>query len=78
MINRFKAISDYNIGYQKALMDVLNWFENHSITLKQNKMYNEKRIQQILKCLANNADALKDEGEDLELTVTNEGVIYEH
>lgn len=54
-------------GYFQALLDVKNWFARHSISLKNNKMYNQNGIRLILGALADNADYFSEMAEDTEL-----------
>lgn len=49
-------------GYDKALMDVKDWFERHSISLKQNRMYNEKGINLLLNAFLYNSEVFKEYG----------------
>ena len=55
-------------GYSKALLDVKNWFEDHSEILKFNRLYNEKGIRNILWALLENRAELRETG-DVELYV---------
>ena len=52
----FVEESIHRQGYFKALVDVKNWFDQHSETLKCNKMYNKKGISLMLNAFLNNMD----------------------
>lgn len=67
MIKDFLSSSDYENGYRQALFDVENWFSYHSEGLKHFRMYNSKKIPEILKCLVNNSDEFMAKKESLEL-----------
>ena len=44
-------IETYTGGYLKALLDVRNFFEGHSVVLKVNRLYNQKRRGAGVKCI---------------------------
>lgn len=54
-------------GYFQALLDVKNWFERHSVILKNNRMYSKNGISLILSAMADNVDFMSVVGEDMEL-----------
>lgn len=54
-------------GYFQALLDVKNWFANHSMSLKNNRMYNQKGVQQILSAMVDNADYMYEKADEMEL-----------
>lgn len=54
-------------GYFQALLDVKNWFHNHSISLKRERMYNQKGVQQILSAMADNADYMSEVAGEMEM-----------
>ena len=62
----------YNQGYSRALLDVKNWIEKHSISLKQNKMFNEKGIIALLKAMGDNEETFEKYGDETEFTVTSD------
>lgn len=45
MICSYTESQIYRNGYQKALLDVKNWFERHSWILKMLRMYNKKYVE---------------------------------
>lgn len=57
----------YRGGYCKALLDVKNYFDSHSDTLKRLRMYNSKKIPLLLQAFIDNADRMMLEGDDIEL-----------
>lgn len=67
MIQNFLQSSAYESGYAKALLDVKNWFERHSIVLKTLRMYNQKNIGMLLSEISKNADAFQKFGDDTEI-----------
>ena len=54
-------------GYFQALLDVKNWFERHSNSLKLCRMYNQKNIEMLLLEISKNADAFQKFGDDTEI-----------
>lgn len=56
-------IDSFNSGYTKALIDVENYFSNHSSQLKSCKLYNEKGIQKLLHELINRRSELRETGD---------------
>lgn len=59
-------------GYFQALLDVENWFHNHSISLKRERMYNQKGVQQILSAMVENVDYMLEVGEEMEMYYNKE------
>lgn len=57
----------YRQGYDRALSDVRNWFDNHTMSLKRDKMYSQNGIRMVLNALADNSERLSEDGRDLEL-----------
>lgn len=64
MLTRYIESQIYRNGYAKALLDVKNWFERHSQSLKWCKMYNSKNIEMILSAISQNAEAFQEFGDD--------------
>lgn len=62
----------YRQGYERALSDVKNWFERHTITMKNNKLNNEKGIRMIVNAFVENADTFRDYGENTEFILTED------
>lgn len=56
-------IETYTGGYLKALLDVRSFFEEHSETLKLNRLYNQKGVQQLHDALIENRDELRTTGD---------------
>lgn len=73
MIRNFLESCDYEQGYSKALIDVRNFFEKHSASMKYNKLYNQKSIEALLLALQQNRNDFMELGEDLELSFKKEG-----
>ena len=63
----------YRQGYFKALLDVKNYFEKHSESLKHNKMYNAKKIPLLLQAFIDNADEMIMWGDEIELMLSKDG-----
>lgn len=57
----------YSMGYDRALSDVRDWFDNHTMSLKRDKMYSQNGIRMVLNALADNSERLSEDGRDLEL-----------
>ena len=64
MIFSFVESQIYRNGYQKALLDVKNWFERHSASLKWCRMYNKKHVEMLLNAICKSADTLMEFGDD--------------
>lgn len=56
-------IDNFNGGYTKALLDVENYFSNHSSQLKSYKLYNEKGIQKLIHELIKHKEELRETGD---------------
>ena len=69
MIRNFLQSCDYENGYTKALIDVLNWFERHSDCLRYTKMYNKIGVEAMLRGMLNNREMFMDFGEMTEFKV---------
>ena len=63
----------YRQGYFKALLDVKNYFDTHSETLKYLKMYNSKKIPLLLQAFVENADTMMLYGDNLNLKLSKDG-----
>ena len=63
----------YRQGYFKALLDVKNYFDKHSESLKHNKMYNSKKIPLLLQAFFDNADEMIMWGDNIDLRVSKDG-----
>lgn len=72
MIRNFLQACDYNNGYKKALIDVINWFDKHSDAMRYNHFYNRKGIHFILSALLEYSDVFQDFGDCTELTIHKE------
>lgn len=68
MIQNVLAACDYENGYIKALNDVKNWIEKHSIAMKYCRMYNQKNIEMLLNAICKGAYVFQQYGEDTEMT----------
>lgn len=68
----FFAECDYRHGYKKALLDIKEWFERHSESIKFYHKYNKKGIESILAELNRNSDKLREEGGDLDIIIKKE------
>ena len=64
MICSYTESQIYRNGYQKALLDVKNWFERHSWSLKTSRMYNKKSVEMLLNAICKGADTLMEFGDD--------------
>lgn len=53
----------YENGYTKALLDVVNWFKNHSESLKNHKLYKRECIEKLLDALLENRAELRETGD---------------
>lgn len=57
-----KLNSEFIKGYTKGLLDVMNFFDEHSNALKVNKCYNQKDVHKILRFLLDNRNELRETG----------------
>ena len=62
-------IDTYEQGYHKALIDVCDWFDQHSTSLSQSRAYTKKRIPIILKAMRDGHEILRTWSEYAEMTV---------
>lgn len=53
----------YNAGYIKALIDVKNFFEDHSEVMKRCRLNNQKGISALLKLILENHEELRETGD---------------
>lgn len=65
---------DYAHGYQKALLDVYEWFTKHSEAIRLLKMYNRSGVELILKGMSENAETMQELGSEIEFEVSDEQV----
>lgn len=73
MIRNFFEACDYENGYSKAIQDIKNFFNKHSVSLKYNKLFNSKDILSLLSFLEKERDAFMKYGEDLEVSFKRNG-----
>ena len=57
-----KLNGDFNRGYTTALVNVLNFFDEHSDALKANRIYNRKGVHAVLDFLLKNREELRENG----------------
>lgn len=69
MIKDFIYESIYRDGYFKALLDVKNWFEQHSNSMRYFRMYNAKGLTKILNAMIKDIEQFMEQGEDLEIVI---------
>lgn len=66
-------IDNFRSGYTKALLDIKDYFEYHSESLKHNKVYNSKVIPTLINSLIENRDEMmRIGGKNLELILTKD------
>ena len=70
-------MNSYEGGYTKALIDVVNWFENHSIAMRHNKLYNRQCVEKLLNALLENRAELRETG-DVNLVWNKEKKVFLH
>lgn len=58
-----KLDGQYNAGYIKALIDVKNFFEDHSEAMKACRLNNQKGISALLKFILENHEELRETGD---------------
>ena len=75
MIRNFLQERDFEHGYAKAIIDITNYIEHHSETLKTNKLMNRKGILLLLKAMYENRETFLEVGEDINFILTKEGKI---
>ena len=57
-----KLNGDFNRGYTMGLLNVLNFFDEHSDALKANRMYNQKGVHAVLDFIVKNREELRENG----------------
>lgn len=67
-----KLNGEYIKGYTKGLLDVMNFFDEHSDALKVNKCYNQKDVHKILRFLLDNRNELRETGTIDNIIITND------
>lgn len=71
-------LDSYRQGYFKALLDVKDYFDYHSESLKHNRMFNSKKIPLLCQAFIDYHETMMTYGgSDLELTLTKGGEIVE-
>lgn len=65
----------YHDGYFKALLDVKNWYENHSEIIKYYKLSNYNGILLILNKLIEKRNELMEYAEDIEIIIKPEEML---
>ena len=70
---RFILSSRYSSGYRDALHDVLDWFEAHSNSLANFRMYNRKSIRALLLAMAKNYEAFEENGRNTKFIIKHNG-----
>ena len=71
-------IETYTGGYLKALLDVRNFFERHSIALRYSRLYNQKGVMQVLNALIENRDELRVTGDvKLRYNTKTKEIVYD-
>jgi len=68
-----KLNGDFNRGYTTALINVLNFFDEHSDAMKTNRLYNPKGIRAILDFLIRNKEELRETGSIENVIVCKDG-----
>ena len=69
----FAEESIYRQGYFKCLLDIRNWIERHSESLKRNKLFNKKGILLLLKGILENEEEFMEWGEWTEFVLKKDG-----
>ena len=67
MIRSFIRETVYRQGYDRALLDVKEWFDRHSMSLKMERLYSKQGIDLLLNALIENSERFSVEGDEMEL-----------
>lgn len=67
MIRSFIRETVYRQGYDRALLDVKEWFDRHSMSLKRERLYSKQGIDLLLNALIENSERFSVEGDEMEL-----------
>jgi len=67
MIRSFIRETVYRQGYDRALLDVKEWFDRHSMLLKMERLYSKQGIDLLLNALIENSERFSVEGDEMEL-----------
>jgi len=63
---------NYRQGYERALCDVKNWFERHSMSMKDNRLNNSKGMKMLIDAFVKYADDFRELGDDTEFVLTED------
>ena len=72
MIESFVKSLDYENGYIQALLDVKDYIQQHSETLKRNRLSNCKGFLKLLSAMAKYWNTMLTYGADASFILTNE------
>lgn len=67
MIRSFIRETVYRQGYDRALLDVKEWFDRHSMLLKNERLYSKQGIGLLLNAFIENSERFSVEGDEMEL-----------
>lgn len=67
MIRSFIRETVYRQGYDRAPLDVKEWFDRHWMSLKRERLYSKQGIDLLLNALIENSERFSVEGDEMEL-----------
>lgn len=71
MIRNFLKECDFENGYKQAVLDILNYIDKHSETMKHNKLFSYNGIRLLLRAIQDNHDVFFRDKEETEFIYTN-------
>lgn len=72
MIRNLLKECDYENGYKQAVLDILNYIDKHSESMKYNKLFSHKGICLLLRAIRDNFDVFFRDKEDTEFVYSND------
>ena len=72
MYDNFILDTTHKQGYDKALLDVKNWIERHSESMKYHKLNNAKGIMMLMNAFIENSEKLREYGDYTEFILSSD------
>ena len=69
----YNPMFEYEHGRLTALLDLVNWIERHSESIKFHRLNNFAGLLAVVKCLLDNREAFQKYADTLELKVKRDG-----
>lgn len=72
MYDNFILDTTHKQGYDQALLDVKNWIERHSKSMKYHKLNNAKGIMMLMNAFIENSEKLREYGDYTEFVLSSD------